>query len=80
MRQGRIEVFQYLGYHGSFARERRLLWKCEAVGLDGERREADWHGNPKKKYANQEAKGWHEFTGWPIVELGRNTSKDDELK
>ena len=78
-----IEIFQYKGKFGQYATRLQLLWKCEVVGVNGERRDGgDWMaegcGNPKKKFAEQDAQAWHEFTGWPIVDLGRVTKEDED--
>lgn len=83
MAENRIEVFQYLGYNGGFARERRLLWKAEIVNFKGERRNCDknsWHGYPEKTHPLKEAEWWSGFLGWPIVDLGRVEGRDDSPK
>ena len=78
----RIEIYQYYGKFGGFDFAGRLLWKCDVVGVDGSRRGGgDWmaggHGNPDRKYAQQQAESWATFTGWPVVDLGRVTNHDE---
>lgn len=79
----RIEVFQYLGYNGGFARERQLLWYCNIIGVNGEKRHPDqntWHGNSERKYADRSANDWRTFTGWPVIDRGRVKAFDDPIK
>jgi len=76
----RVELFSYIGYNGSFALVRQMLWKCEIVGANGRRwsgNKASWHGNPDKRYPFGEAKAWAAFTGWPMVDLGHLPKRDD---
>lgn len=83
MAENHIEVYQYLGYNGGFARERTLLWKAEIVNAKGARRNCDdnsWHGHPDKKYPMRDAEWWSDFLGWPIVDLGRIRERDDPPK
>lgn len=81
----RIEIFQYEAFNGTFARERSLLWNCEIVGANGRRRNCEdqmigWRGHTCKAHAERYAKIWSEFTGWPIVDLGRAENRDDPEK
>lgn len=79
----RVEVYQYLGYNGGFARERILLWVCDVIGVSGERRRAcaaSWHGNPDKVYALRHAAEKHAFNGWPVFDIGRQEQRDDKPK
>lgn len=79
----RIEVYQYLGYHGTFARERKLLWRCDIVNFSGKREFAgSWmsegYGTLEKDYAEQYAAEWKDRTGWPVFDLGRQEARDDK--
>lgn len=77
-----VYLYQYNGYNGGFAQRRELLWRCTLVGANGEKRfGGDWmcegHGNASKQYAEQDAKRWSTFLGWPTVDLGRAEIFDD---
>ena len=81
----RIEVLQYNGYNGSFARERTLLWKCVIVNASGRREHGgDWmsegHGYVDRRYAEQDAQTWRARTLWPVFNLGRQPQHDDTPK
>ena len=78
-----IVIYQFNGHHNVFDKERQLLWRCEAVGVNGRKWSSDirgWIGSPKKSVAEKDAKRWSEFTGWPIVDLGRATKYDQKAK
>jgi hypothetical protein len=80
-----VYVYQYNGYHGTYAASRRLLWKCILKGANGQLRDGgDWGsegiGNPDKFYALRNAKDWSKFTGWPVKDLGRAPQFDDKPK
>lgn len=79
----RIEVFEYLGYNGGFARVRIPLFKCVVVGANGVRRLSNpntWHGYSDREYAQRDAIEWAEFTAWPVFDLGRQETRDDPVK
>lgn len=79
----RIEVFEYLGYNGGFARERIPLFKCVVIGANGTRRPSNpntWHGYSDPQYAQRDAQEWSEFTDWPVFDLGRRSDRDDPVK
>lgn len=81
----RIEVLQYNGFNGGFARERILLWKCVIVNASGQRefggdRMSEGHGNVAKKYAEQDAEKWRVRTLWPAFDLGRQPQHDEAPK
>jgi len=80
-----IYVVQYLGYNGGFARYRQPLWKCVVVGANKEERfggswMSEGTGTIEKAYATAAAKSWSGFTGWPIVDLGRDEAYDEEVR
>lgn len=81
----RIEVLQYLGYNGEYAQKRELLWRCDIVGVSGERERGgkwmdDARGHPDKKYALQDAATWHKRTGWKVLDWGRCSDQDEEAE
>ncbi len=81
----RIEVIQYNGFNGGFARERTLLWKCVIVNASGKREfGGDWMsdglGYLDKKYAEQDAEKWRVRTLWPVFDLGRQPQHDEVPK
>jgi hypothetical protein len=78
----RIEILQYYGFNGGFARSRTLLWKCVIVNASGQREfGGDWmsggRGYPVKEYAEQDAEKWRKRTLWPVFDLGRQPKHDE---
>ena len=81
--QPHIQIYQYLAYNGGFAKERTLLWNCDVIGVNGERRnwkQDGWAGHEDKQYAVKRATDASIFTGWPIVEAGRVEALDQPPK
>lgn len=80
----RIEVYQRLAYNGGFAVTRKLLWHTRLIGVNGQPRTVDqmqwWSGSEDRQYADGAALDWHEFSGWPIVDLGRAENLDQPAR
>ena len=74
----RIEVSQYNGYNGGFAVQRKLLYRCDIIGVNGTREHVGgMHGHTDAQYAERDAALGQERTGWPIFNLGRQEARDD---
>ena len=80
-----VYVYQYAGYNGSYARSKTLMWVCVVIGTNGKKMHGgDWmsegNGYVDKQYADRDAAKWSEFTGWPLVQLGRCEQFDSKNK
>ena len=80
-----VIIYQYNGYHGTYARSRELLWRCTIIGANGAQKfgggwASEGVGYRYKAPAVRDANQWSEFLGWPVVDLGRAEEFDDTPK
>lgn len=67
----RIELYSVFGKNGGFARQKQKMWAVRAIGVNGSTGSVPGADYPltEKKYPEQAAHAYAEFTGWPIIEL-----------
>lgn len=73
-----IEVMQYRGKNGGFARVHETLFLARIVGVNGRKVNCDqssWHGHTIRHYADEAAETWAELLGCKIVQ----TVGDEQL-
>ena len=76
--KGIIKVFQAKRYLGNFASKRTMVWVADVRGLDGNIRQLTCSVN--KAHVLSSAASEVAFTGFSLVQAGRDTAQDSELR